>query len=437
MVSSPQNMVYTIRRTQEALEEAAIPYEWSGIVWLQGLADDDPDDPDLWKTFGENTVRVWDGFRKELRLGGNNNGPIPIIDTGASSKNQLRSGKEYATEIVDGGLAATVEFGMAADDDTGSCRVTASNPCTNDAGKYMAYRVFDYFGYDPIMLDFLSSSAAASTTRDTTKIFHWWVSYPDNMHSAYEGMILQGRMLANAFLREFSDESEYDLVPFADNDVAELFPYEKCPVGVLPSDENICWIDYRRQAPNETPPSPPSPIPTEAPTAAPTISPTEAPTGTPTAAPVPVTTTAFPTPAKPTSQVIPLTYDQCLSTAAIEIRNGVQSGGDGVFCDCSEAETGATNQPKCYTSAEQKDSSQCSILYNTCVTTDDCCAPGIRTCRRGMCRTTSRTSNRNSLRLSGNRGGAARNERGRSATIFSRANDLRDRGLRGRPDWLR
>jgi len=350
------NMVYTIRRTREALEEAGIPYEWSGIVWVQGLADKDPEDAELWKTFGENTARVWNGFREELERGGGSTA-VPVIDTGGAVRNQLKSGKEYATQIVDGGSAATVELAISASDDTGTCTVTPSDPCLDADGWYQAMQVFDHFGYDPGLLE--------ATNATSAKIFHWWVSYPGNLHTAYEGMILQGRMLANAFLREFADESEYDLTPFREDDVVELFPFEKCPEDVLPSPSNICWIDYRQAA-----------------------------------------ELIINSPA----------HQQCLSAAAIEIRNGAQSeggGGGGVFCDCGEDADGtASAQPRCYTSPDRDEASRCSILYGACGTVGDCCGSGFRTCRGGMCRTASRTSNRNSLRLSGNRGGAARNDRG-------------------------
>jgi len=63
------------------------------------------------------------------------------------------------------------------------------------------------------------------------------------MHSGYEGMILKGRMLAIAFLGEFTSYT----IPseFLNSDVATLFPWNPCPDGGKPSDGNFCWIDYR------------------------------------------------------------------------------------------------------------------------------------------------------------------------------------------------
>ena len=57
-------------------------------------------------------------------------------------------------------------------------------------------------------------------------------------------MILKGRMLANAFLREFSTLDLSD----DDQDPATRFPWNRCPDGTLPSDANFCWIDYRDES---------------------------------------------------------------------------------------------------------------------------------------------------------------------------------------------
>jgi len=245
------NMVYTIRRTEEALREAGIPYGWSGIVWDQGPADNDPDDPNLWKTFGEDTARVWEGFRDAIGE------TVPIVDTGAAATNQMRSGKEYAVQIVEGGLAKNVEFSASSSDDSaGSCVITATETCLDDPHRFMDYRIFDHYGWDPLMPDEMIQELA---TKEPIKTFHWFVEFPSNLHSAYEGMILRGRMLANAFLRTFVADDESDLVAFGidvQEDLAERFPSDRCPVGVKPSAGNFCWIDYRQGVPVPTAPQP-------------------------------------------------------------------------------------------------------------------------------------------------------------------------------------
>jgi len=82
----------------------------------------------------------------------------------------------------------------------------------------------------------------ASKTRLLNILFSLLLS----LHSAYEGMILKGRMLANAFLSEFTSAT----IPsaFLDEDVARRFPWNRCPDGTLPSDGNFCWIDYRDES---------------------------------------------------------------------------------------------------------------------------------------------------------------------------------------------
>lgn len=180
-----------------------------------------------------------------------------------------------------------------------------------------------------------------------------------------------------------------------------------------------------------------SPVePTKQPTEIPSTSPIE-PTNSPTA-PIEITEkpvsiiTALPTPAPVPLAAPPLSYQQCLSTAAIEIRVGALSGGNGVICDCSEAENGETNRPRCFSSPDRDDSSRCVIQNEACGPDDTCCSDNVRSCRGGFCRSSGGRVNRNSYRLSGSRGGAARNDR--SASTFSDGNrGTRQRGrIRGR-----
>jgi len=224
------NMVYTIRRTEEALTEGGIPYEWAGIVWIQGGADMNEKDPYVWKTFGEDTARVWNSFREEI------GSDVPIVDTGGGTHNQLQSGKKYATQIVDDCLATTISYSAIANDDINiDCVSSASNSCFGTSGHYFNQELFDYYGYDPNIPPELKTS-------DATGEFDWFIKYPSNMHSNYDGTILKGRMLANEYLRAFTN---YDQNRFEENDVGVLFPFNRCPENVLPSEDNICWIDYR------------------------------------------------------------------------------------------------------------------------------------------------------------------------------------------------
>ena len=66
------------------------------------------------------------------------------------------------------------------------------------------------------------------------------------MHSAYEGVILKGRTLANNFVIEFTD---YDFPDeFAETDPAIQFPYLACADGTRPGPDNYCWMDHRDEA---------------------------------------------------------------------------------------------------------------------------------------------------------------------------------------------
>ncbi|KAL3942481.1 MAG: hypothetical protein SGBAC_003332 [Bacillariaceae sp.] len=231
-----KNMVYTIRRTQEALLNAGIIFEWAGIVWIQGQADLKGGEP-VWKLFGEGTARVWNGFRRHIGR------DVPIIDNGSNTHNQLKSGKEYATQLVNGCKAKNVEFALASDDDTSSeCVVSASSSCFDSPNLHLNPGPFLFYGYDPSFPDVDRKCEDRSNCDE----FEWYRQYPTNLHSGYEGMILKGRMLANAFLREFTS---YQLPSnYLHSDPAALFPWNKCADGTVPSEWNYCWIDYRDEA---------------------------------------------------------------------------------------------------------------------------------------------------------------------------------------------
>eukprot|EP00536_Pseudo-nitzschia_multiseries_P009443 jgi/Psemu1/23191/gm1.23191_g len=154
----------------------------------------------------------------------------------------------------------------------------------------------------------------------------------------------------------------------------------------------------------------PTDPPTNPPTLPPTVRPTPPPTKKPTTVPTPLPTT------KPLN--VNVNVQQCLNAASIEVRMGALAGGDGVVCDCQQAETtGTTNKPRCFASASRSDDTVCVIGHEPCDTDADCCGNPVRKCRGGSCRITSgRAGSRTSLRLSGNRGGAARNRSAQTNT---------------------
>lgn len=231
-----KNMVYTIRKTEETLKEGGVSFNWAGIIWIQGNADSKEGDP-VWKVFGENTARVWDGFRDAFNPT-YVDGTVPIVDTGSASKNTLKSGKEYATQIVKGCKAINVESGSVADDETSDdCVVSTSEPCLDADNRHTHPDFYNFYGYDPLVPDDLKPDGFVDKT------FKWFAKFPTNLHSGHEGMILKGWMLANHFTMEFTD---YDLPSeYASFDPAIQFPWIRCDDGTLPSDDYICWIDHR------------------------------------------------------------------------------------------------------------------------------------------------------------------------------------------------
>lgn len=187
------------------------------------------------------------------------------------------------------------------------------------------------------------------------------------------------------------------------------------PLDVI-GGSDVCSLAPLAQFPTEAPvgstvPSmPPVVSTTSSPTTEPVVLPTVAPAGNP---PTDVTTSPVAPTADPlpTSAPVPsLTLDQCLQSAALEVRSNAVSGGSGVFCDCSDAELGLTNEPQCYSSPDRDDGSRCARKFQTCDNVNNKCCSG--SCKSGKCRT-SNIRNKDSLRISSTHGGAGgRNDRG-------------------------
>jgi len=234
-----KNMIWTIRKTEETLKEGGVPFRWAGIIWVQGVGDRQFGGDPLWKTFGENTARVWEGFRDGFNQD-YVDGTVPIIDNGSSGDNDLHSGKVYATQIVKGCKAINVEKGLGGDDESFDCNAGAANPCLDAPNKHTNWDLFNFYGYDPLFPDDLKPVGF------TDKIFRWWANFPTDMHSGYEGMIQNGQMFANQFIREYTTSTLPE--EYASVDPAIQFPWNPCVDGSLPSGDNICWIDKRDPA---------------------------------------------------------------------------------------------------------------------------------------------------------------------------------------------
>jgi len=262
------------------------------------------------------------------------------------------------------------------------------------------------------------------------------LSCADNLGITARLELVAGRTFANSGYpsqkaQQCSDVAPLDVI--GGSDVCSLAPLLQSPTEVpstAPSDAPVVQTMSPTKAPvAQLPTEAPVQLGTAVPTGTPTISPVE-PTDSPidevTAAPIEVTAAPIEVTAQPVSPIttvpsvtpVPspatdLLFQQCLSSAAIEVRVGSMSGG-GVVCDCSEAETGETNRPRCFTSPDRNESDQCAIQNDSCEIDEDCCGNGIRSCRQSQCRSSGQganTSSRNRLRLSGSLGGAARNDR--------------------------
>jgi len=237
------NLIYTIRLTTETLEEASIPYEFSAFVWIQGSADK----LRTWYEYGIDTIRFFETLRLDI-----DEPDLPIIDSGSSPHNNLKSGKVYAAENINNGNVYETSFAMVSLDPLSSCIPSPSIFC-NDS--FLNYDVFEHYGIDPAFNEPPYSDMLPENFTDVGE-FYWFKNFPSDQHSEYEGMILNGRMYANAFVREFANWATLTPEMEADDPLI-LFPWEVCPEGELPNDDNICWIDERTEGPN-FPTSPPS-----------------------------------------------------------------------------------------------------------------------------------------------------------------------------------
>lgn len=220
--------IYTARRTMEALEAAEVPFEWKGIIWVQGNADKDS----TWQEFGEDTARVWTAARQKLQVPN-----LPVVDKGAASKHHLRTGKAHAVELA--GNATNVEVGLSTQNLQSDCVPGPGKVCGD---SFFTPDVYNFYGWDPQMPEEVKLGFGCNTN----KTFRWFVDYPSDQHSEYEQMVLNGRMLADAFINAFVGPDLLD-AEMVWQDPALRWPWPKCPAGTGPSADNICWIDMREE----------------------------------------------------------------------------------------------------------------------------------------------------------------------------------------------
>merc|ERR1719223_273872 len=215
-------LVYYVRKTTEALDEANIPYEFSGFFWMQGSADKKHS---TWDEYGEDAVRLFETLRSDI-----NEPSLPIVDLGSSAHHNIHTGKVWAASEI--GNATVADWTFAASNPEDCCVPGRSTVCTDSS--FLNYDLFEHYGYEPKFPDDLKPDG------HTDKEFYWFKDYPNDQHAEYDHMALRGRVMANAYLREFSPDWA-ELTPEMEEDDAQiLFPVERCPEGELPTDDNVC-----------------------------------------------------------------------------------------------------------------------------------------------------------------------------------------------------
>jgi len=222
------NLVYTVRKITEMLDDASMPYKYSGFFWIQGSADKEIS---TWQEYADDTVRLFDTLRSDL-----NESYLPIVDKGGSPHHNLFTGKMYAASVIPNGGVSVADYNMASANPDSCCIPGPSNVCLNST--FINFDLFEHYGYDPAFED------ASKPEGATDKEFHWFASYPTDQHFEYEGMILRGQLMANAYLRDFSPDWAGPLtIDMEANDPQILFPVQVCPEGEKPTNENICMMD--------------------------------------------------------------------------------------------------------------------------------------------------------------------------------------------------
>lgn len=227
------NQVYVVRKVTEALDAAGVAYEWKAFAWLQGAADKSS----TWEEFGEDTARLFDAVRKRT-VG---QWDLPIVDTGAGGNPSGPTGKQYATQLVKGCNVRNVEMPIAVPDPEQTAAGCISGPGTVCPSFYIP-TLLNHFGWDTRMNE-NNTDPNAAEFKTTNKTFAWWAEYPTDQHSAYEGMIVKGRMLANEYIRAFTEYELTDVMKA--DDPTLLIDLPKCAEGTLPTQEAVCWTDER------------------------------------------------------------------------------------------------------------------------------------------------------------------------------------------------
>jgi hypothetical protein len=111
------NLIYTVRRSLELLQDGGIPYELSGLFWIQGSSDKFR----TWRQYGEDLVAVFEAIRTDL-----GEPDMPIVDSGAPGMHNIMSGNAFTASVINGCNTVLSDNSLgAADPDEMECALSA------------------------------------------------------------------------------------------------------------------------------------------------------------------------------------------------------------------------------------------------------------------------------------------------------------------------
>lgn len=228
------NLIYTVRRTVEALNAAGINHEFAGLFWIQGNGDSGS----TWKEYGTDLKRLFTQVGEDLDVL-----DLPVIDTGAGSNHGLYSAKIYSASTIPNCNVRVAQPAYGVTDPTSGCIQGPGNLCPNFSND----AAWLFYGLDPAMT-VPPYSDLVDVPDGYDKTFAWFKDFPNNSHSEYDGVILKGRFLANEFIRTFTEWPLIDEMTAEDPMV--LFPPVSCgrpvePSYTPPGEDNICYVDER------------------------------------------------------------------------------------------------------------------------------------------------------------------------------------------------
>jgi len=241
------SFVHHSRLVFEKLRAANIPFVLDGLFWAQG----DADEGYTWSEFGQNTAILWTAFRNDIgRVNGQPH--LPIVDNGGTGDVHLRTGKDYARQLMCDVNVTKSDIEYTALDVKSAVRGECILGGTDEQGcvPFLNIPRLNEIGWDPAFTKAQPRSDTIDYSQaDFTKVFHWYVDYPIDMHGGYDKKILDGQVLMDGYFRSFAPDL---LEPDEPN--YQGWQNEKCAVVGLgfPSVDNQCYVDLRSEEEQNT-----------------------------------------------------------------------------------------------------------------------------------------------------------------------------------------